>query len=442
VSKCVRTLLVLGTILGAGSALAQTVVDAALTVQQVLPDGSLNQPTSMAFLADNDFLILEKGGNVRRVTNGVLQGTPVLSIPTDSFNERGLLGIAIASGSPRWVFLYVTQAASPGGTAIANRLWRYTWNPATGQLGSAAMLLDLPFSPGPNHDGGVVALGRIGEFPGVGDGAALYTVIGDLNRSGQTQNNAGGAAPDDTGVIFRLLQDGSPAPGNPFTPYCSGTTTQTCTTNANCPAGQQCLTQVADYYAFGVRNSFGLTVDRATGRLWDTENGPGSYDEINLVPAGLNSGWTDLMGPDSRDPQGTGDLFNMPGAGLTYSDPEFSWLGTVAPTGILLPQGSTLGSAYDSVALVGDNNFGQIYRLQLNAARTAFTSLPASLTDLVADTQTEANQVRWGQGFGVVTDLEQAPNGDLYVVDLANGTVFRIFRPAAPPIPVFPSSGD
>jgi glucose/arabinose dehydrogenase len=438
---CVRILLALSLFASGLPALAQTVSDAALTVQQVLPDGALNQPTTLAFLADGDFLVLEKGGNVRRVTNGVLQGTPVLSLPVDSFNERGLLGIAIASGSPRWVFLYFTQAASPGGTAIANRLWRYTWSPANGTLGSPLMLLDLPFSPGPNHDGGAIALGRVGEFAGVGDGAAVYTVIGDLNRSGQLQNHVSGSAPDDTGVIFRLLQNGSPAPGNPFVPYCSGTTTQTCVSNANCPAGQQCLTQVADYYAYGVRNSFGLTVDAANGRLWDTENGPGSMDEINFVPAGLNSGWTDLMGPDSLDPQGTGDLFNMPGEGLTYSDPEFSWSQTVAPTGIVLPFASSLGPAYDSVALVGDNNLGQIYRLPLNAARTGFV-LNTPLADLVANTQTEANGVRWGQGFGAITDLEQAPNGDLYVVDIVNGTVYRIFRPAAVPIPVFPGAGD
>jgi hypothetical protein len=66
--------------------------------------------------------------------------------------------------------------------------------------------------------------------------------------------------------------------------------------------------QLAKYYAYGVRNSFGLAFDPLTGELWDTENGPDSYDEVNLVLPGFNSGWEKIMGPNSRDPQGVGDL--------------------------------------------------------------------------------------------------------------------------------------
>ena len=97
-----------------------------------------------------------------------------------------------------------------------------------------------------------------------------------------------------------------PAPGNPFVPYCSVTTTQACPNGSGCPGGQSCLTRVARYFAYGVRNSFGMAIDPVTGSLWDTENGPGSYDEINLVAPGLNSGWEQIMGPDGRDPQGAG----------------------------------------------------------------------------------------------------------------------------------------
>ena len=59
----------------------------------------------------------------------------------------------------------------------------------------------------------MLLLGPPGQFPGVGDGSALYTVIGDLNRNGQLQNNVSGAAPDDRGVIFRVQQDGSAGAG-------------------------------------------------------------------------------------------------------------------------------------------------------------------------------------------------------------------------------------
>jgi hypothetical protein len=73
----------------------------------------------------------------------------------------------------------------------------------------------------------------------------------------------------------------------------------------------------------------------------------------------------------------------------------------------------------------------------LNADRSGF-ALAGPLADLVADSQTEANLARFGQGFGSVTDLEFAPNGDLYVVDILNGTIYRIRQPLAPPIPALP----
>jgi glucose/arabinose dehydrogenase len=417
-------------LVSASSARAQDLEDPSLDIEAVVPVGTFNQPTTMAFLAPNDFLVLEKTtGEVHRVLNGAALPAPVLTVPVNFSSERGLLGIAINTETPRSVFLYFTEAAVLNGPPIANRVYRYTWNAALGQLVSPTLILDLPVTTGPNHDGGVLLLGPPGQFPGVGDGAALYTVIGDLNFNGQLQNNVTGALPDDRGVIFRVRQDGTPVPGNPFTPYCSVTTTQTCVNDAACGGGQTCQTRVARYYAYGVRNSFGLGLDPVTGSLWDTENGPASMDEINRVVPGMNSGWIDLMGPDSLDPDGTAGLFNMPGAGLTYSDPEFSWNNTVAPTAIVFPIGSSLGPDYDEVALVADNNFGQLYSFPLNPTRTGF-SLGGVLADLVAGNQTEANTVRFGSEFGAVTDLELGPDGDLYAVDIANGTVYRISGPA------------
>ncbi len=153
-------------------------------------------------------------------------------------------------------------------------------------------------------------------------------------------------------------------------------------------------------------------------------------DEVNRVTAGFNSGWTDLMGPDALDPQGVADLFHMPGAGITYGDPEFSFLDTNAPTAIVFPSGSSLGPHYDDVAIVADSNLGQLYALPLDAPRTGF-ALAGALADRVADTQTEANALRIGQGFGSITDLEIAPDGDLYVVCDRGRDRVPDLRPAA-----------
>jgi glucose/arabinose dehydrogenase len=413
-----------------GGALAQAMDDPSLTVETVAT--GLATPTSMAFLAPDDILVLEKGGAVRRVTGGVLAPVPVLSLSVNADSERGALGIAVDTASPPHVFIYFTEATEPGGDPVANRVYRYDWNPVSGTLTHRSLVLDLPVLPGPNHDGGIIALGPPGQAPGIGDGSLLYAVIGDLNRGGQLQNNAFGAPPDDTGVILRVRLDGSPAPGNPFRPYCSEATATICDDDGDCPAGQTCRTQVAGYYAYGVRNSFGLALDPVTGALWDTENGPNNYDEVNLVTPGMNGGWFPLQGPDARSPNGVGNLFHMPGAGVTYSDPEFSWLSTIAPTAIVFPHGSSLGVAYDDVAIVGEINYQQLYALPLNGARTGIdvAGIPG-LADLVADDFAERDALRIGTGFAT-TDLEVGPDGHLYVVSIYAGAIYRVVpEPAA-----------
>jgi glucose/arabinose dehydrogenase len=405
---------------------AQTMPGApSLVVTTIVPSGSgLTQPTTMAFLGVNDFLVLEKTtGRVRRVLNNVLQPGQALDVAVDGSNERGLLGIAVLPGSPIRVFLYYTEAAVDGDPAIANRVYRYDWDPGTGTLVSPALVLDLPVTPGPNHNAGVIL---------VDSQARLYAMIGDLNRNGQLQNIPGGPAPDDTGVILRVNSDGSAAAGNPFTPYCSVTTGQTCATTANCPGGEVCRTQVARYYAYGVRNGFGLEFDPANGSVWMSENGPSDFDELNRVEPGWNGGWNRIHGPDALDPQGIGDLFHMPGAGVTYSDPEFSWQTVVVPTGVAFPFNMSWGAPYNSRVLVGTQG-GNIYSFPLNAGRTGLdtAALPAALQDLVAANSTEANLVRIGQGFGGITDLEVGPDDHLYVVDIG-GRVIRV----AGPVPV------
>jgi aldose sugar dehydrogenase len=112
-----------------------------------------------------------------------------------------------------------------------------------------------------------------------GPDSKLYVIIGDLNRDGQLQNFSSGPAPDNTSVIFRINDDRSAPSDNPF-------------------ASQPDLTK---YYAYGIRNGFGLVFDRLSGELWDTENGPNAYDQINMVRPGFNSGWERIMGPVSRD---------------------------------------------------------------------------------------------------------------------------------------------
>jgi glucose/arabinose dehydrogenase len=380
---------------------AQTVRDTSLQVREVV--GGLSSPTGMAFIGANDILVLQKGdGRVRRVQNGVLQAGAVLDLAVDSASERGLLGIALHPSFPStpWVYLYFTESSNGSDTngavtPAAHRVYRYIWNGSA--LVTPALVTTLPVTPGPNHNGGVIAFGPDGK---------LYIIIGDLNRNGRLQNIATGAAADDSSVILRLNADGSIPPDNPFASQGGA---------------------LAKYYAYGIRNSFGMAFDPVTGRLWDTENGPSSYDEINLVRSGFNSGWLQIMGPDARDAQSVSDLYQVTGS--QYSDPEFSWLNPVGVTAIAFLNSTQLGAQYQNDVFVGDINNGNLYRFEPNATRDGFV-LNGALADLVADDATERDAAVFGSGFGGITDLKVGPDGRLYVLSFS-GKIYAISAPSA-----------
>jgi glucose/arabinose dehydrogenase len=382
---------------------APSIKDSNLQVNTVVT--GLSKPTSMAFLGPNDILVLEKDtGIVKRVKNGVILPAALLDLNVATSSERGMLGIDVkrrgSSTTQFDVFLYYTLA-DDSGNAIANRLSKYILTidsrlgPAQGRMSHVSTLLNLPATPGPNHDGGKVA---------IDPDANVYTVIGDLNRRTQAQNVETGASPDGTGGILRVTQDGS-------------------TVGRGILGSSSPLNK---YYAYGVRNSFGLDFDPVSGKLWDSENGAGSNDEINLVDPGFNSGWVDLMG---MAPSGFNfnNLVNFGGKGK-YSDPEFVWTQTVAPTAIEFLTSSKLGSSYQNDMFVGDFNKGRIYDFNLNSGRTAL-SLSGDLADKIANTDAETGQVIFGEGFGGVTDLKVGPgDGYLYVLSIGNGAIYKILQ--------------
>ena len=223
-------------------------------------------------------------------------------------------------------------------------------------------------------------------------------MIGDLNRNGMLQNHKEGPDPDDTSVILRVDRNGSAVNG--------------------------VLSGVSDkYYAYGIRNSFGLDFDPLTGTLWDTENGPADYDEINLVKPGFNSGWEQVMGPIERTGKTVNDLVQFEGS--HYADPVFSWRQSLGITDIEFLDSTKLGEKYAYNIFVGDINNGNLYFFTVNDNRTGLV-LDNGLEDLVADSQQEVDAVTFGTGFvGGITDIETGPDGYLYILAFG-GDLYRI----------------
>ena len=154
------------------------------------------------------------------------------------------------------------------------------------------------------------------------------------------------------------------------------------------------------YYAYGIRNSFGIAFDPLTGNLWDTENGPSFGDEINLVEPGFNSGWAKVLGiwnieeaineEGDREilkgeaiPENINDiLFNFNGSGK-YSSPELTWDQTIAPTSIAFLNSSNLGKKYENDMFVGTAK-NSLLHFDLKGENRSELVLNGSLTDKVS----------------------------------------------------------
>ena len=352
-------------------------------------------PTTMAFVGPDDMLVLEKNkGTVQRIVNGQMLDQPLLQVNVSSEVERGMLGIAVSkdnqTGKPL-VFLYFTE--SEGGEPIASRLYRYELLNDT--LVNPILLLDLPAVPGPRHNSGNIIIGPDNN---------LYVSVGDLDgHITMAQNGKGGGWPDGSSAILRITQDGQALGGGVL-------------------GGNGIIKK---YYAYGIRNSFGMDFDPVTNMVWDTENGPSYGDEINLIEPGFNSGWLEVQGMAPVDFNYSGDLVNFEGKG-NYSDPEFVWTDTVGPTAIKFLHSDRLGKQYENDVFVSDITQGNIYHFDLDINRTQLV-LEGALADRVSNNHTENEDIIFGEGFGGISDLEVGPyDGYLYIVSLGHGTIYRI----------------
>jgi glucose/arabinose dehydrogenase len=400
---------------------ASTLDDSDLEVELVTE--GLESPTSMAFIGNHgDMLILEKSGEVILFTNENKSKITLLNLTVDDRNERGLLGVAVLNNNiedsyttaspssiPTFVFFYLTEASKEDRSQVlGNRIYRFEWNDTDKSLSNGTLILDLPVLPGQNHNGGKLIADS--------ENRHIYAVIGDLNRKGMLQNFKNGSLPDDTSAILRINPDGSPAQGNPFLNVSR--------------TDDGSYSNLSKYYAYGIRNSFGLAIDPETGTLWDTENGPDGFDEINIVRPGFNSGWATVMGPiESSNVTSENELVNFLGSS-SYADPVFSWGRAVGVTDIEFYDSDKLGNDYTNNIFVGDANNGDLYFFEVNEDRSGLQFEEPSLDDdLVASNDRERAAVIFGSGFpSSITDVETGPDGYLYVLTFhpTMGTISRI----------------
>jgi aldose sugar dehydrogenase len=414
---------------GSGSSDGKGIILSDPKLKIELVTSGLDFPTTMAFLGPDDFLILEKSGQVKRITNGTLLDKPLLEVDVSVKDERGLLGIAISekknldanngtssiknNNISHNVFLYYVTCKEKN-IGCENRIYRYDMDNKNNVLINPKLLLSIPSFPDPAHIGGIIDIGPDNNLY-VTVGNFQHTIPSEIYKT-KTQNYEDGKPVDGRAGVLRITQDGKPV-GNEY--------------------------PLNVYYAYGVKNSFGIDFDTVTGKLWLTENGPRFGDEINLAEPGFNSGSDKIFGiwrvneegKKLEADEGEGEEENDAGAGEKkfvtvdnkppkdlvyfggkghYSPPEFIWDKSTPPTAVLFLDSKNLGEEYKNDMFVGSVD-GQIFHFDLNDNRTSLL-LNGVLEDKIAKDDTEFGDILFAKGFSIITDLKQGPDGNLYVV--------------------------
>ena len=252
----------------------------------------LKTPWGIGFLPDGDAVVTER--DTRRVlllkapSYDVSQvGTISAAVPLgDQGGEAGLLGVAVSPDfdSDHLLYFYLS-------TATDNRIVKATLE--KGRLGTPKVILDgIP--NGAIHDGGRLAFGPDGY---------LYASTGETGDRDLAQDKSTTA-----GKILRITTDGDPAPGNPF--------------------------QGSPIWSYGHRNVQGLAFDDHD-RLWASEFGDQTFDELNLIEPGDNYGWPIVEGQGGGDglvdPQVVWSTDEASPSGLAYLDGHL-WLAALRGT--------------------------------------------------------------------------------------------------------------
>ncbi|WNG86274.1 PQQ-dependent sugar dehydrogenase [Mycobacterium sp. ITM-2016-00317] len=295
--------------------------------RQVLIDG-LVQPTDFRFLPNGDILVAEKGGAIKLFHDGHVHAEPVITLvtlPTDTDEERGLLGIELDPDFDDNGYLYVSYTTAQN----FDRLSRLTVTGHTADPASEVVLMESDQPGNIYHHGGEVHFGPDGK---------LYWAMGmnTYNPNSQNLSNV-------HGKILRLNPDGTASADNPF---------------LDTPGA------IPQIWAYGLRNPFRFTFT-PDGQLLSGDVGGDAWEELNIVTGGANYGW----------PSAEGVCTNC-----GYVNPIYTYAHTPAPakagsiTSVMVYTGDKLGDEYLNKVFIADYTLGWIKTLTFDSQFTSFIS--------------------------------------------------------------------
>lgn len=344
--------------------------------------------------------VVEQNGRIRILSNGSILAPPFLDIRplVLSSGERGLLGMAFHPDYDSNGQFYVNYSDLNGDTVVAR--YSVSANPNLADAGSAqsVLFIDQPFI---NHNGGWLAFGP-DEY--------LYIATGDGGSGCDPGQRAQDITDQLLGKMLRIdvNSDGFPAdairnyaipPDNPFVG-----------TNGD-----------DEIWAYGLRNPWRCSFDRATGDLYIADVGQRAWEEINFQPAsstgGENYGWDCMEGTacsEVSDCPVHGCVCNAPG--LVPPFHEYSQEGPTSPcsiTGGYVYRGSAIPDLQGTY-FFADFCSNQIWSLRYDGVTV--TEFQDRTAELVPDVGSIATISSFGEGA----------DGELYICDRSGGEIFKI----------------
>ncbi len=355
-----------------------------IALEQVFPNLSFSRPVAALQAPGDDsrWFVVEQSGVVHAFANDdqAVATTTFIDISArvgDSSGERGLLGLAFDPdfGSNGHAYLSYTRSAP----TLVSHLSRFTSDDggATLDPASEVVILTLP-QPYGNHNGGHVAFGPDGFlYAGFGDGGSAND---PENRAQNTQSLYGGIIRIDVATLPYAVPAGNPFAGNP-----------------HCPAGTGSM-PCPEIFAWGLRNPWRFSFDRATGELWAGDVGQGAWEEVDLIVGGRNYGWRIREGAHCNIPPD-----NCPTTGLVDPVAEYDHGTGRSITGGYVYRGNQNPPLRGSY-LFGDFITGRVFRLAPGA----------STVEEMLDTDHN------------ISSFAEANDGEIYLVDYGAGTLHRL----------------
>lgn len=360
----------------------------AATLRLVPVKSGFTQPLAVTGAGDGSgrLFVVEKSGKIKIIKDGATLPTPFLNIggllaPDANTTERGLLGLAFHPNFETNRLFYVDYTDRNGDIVIARYLASPT-NPNVANSASRVAILTIPHRQATNHNGGTVAFGPTDGF--------LYISVGD-GGAGQSAN--GQRTDTLLGKILRIdvnnktggRQYAIPA-GNPFRDG----------------GGRH------EIWAYGLRNPFRMSLDRANGNLFIGDVGQSSFEEVNFAGNGVggrNFGWDTTEGNVCYNPPTGCDK-----TGITFPIHAYGRSVGRSVTGGYIYRGQALPALVGTYIYTDYFSGGDIWQLKRNASTGAWQKF------ILLGNDSEMMLAAFGENDA----------GELFTVDLPGGTVYRI----------------